>query len=214
MGIYYEMFFDAMNVFLEACLMGFAIAAPIGPIGLICIQKTLVFGLRGSLAVGIGATLANGIYGFIAATGITTLSQFLIDKMIYLEIIGGLFLLLLAYHEVKAKKKRTIHSTNSKNLYILAINVLFLTLANPMAILLFIGVFASISPQSVSINDAYWMTAGIMVGSILWWMILGNIVVAIKGKIPEKWLHRIHYASAFVLAGFGIGAIVTAILKM
>ena len=86
----------------KACMIGIAIAAPVGPIGMLCIKKTLELGIKGALLVGLGAALADSVYGLIAALGLTTVSNIMVTSSSALKLIGGIFLLYLAYKEAKS----------------------------------------------------------------------------------------------------------------
>lgn len=189
---------------IKSWMIGIAIAAPVGPIGMLCIRKTLELGFVGAVAVGLGAATADIIYGIIAATGLTAVSHFLLEKVVFIKILGGAFLLYLAYKEIKSKPSTT--ETNigkNKKLYQLTSKVFFLTLTNPMTILSFIGIFASMSGDIITTSESVAMVIGLFLGSMTWWLILGSIVIKIKHRLPEAWIHRIRYLSAMILAGFG-----------
>ncbi len=192
---------------LKAWLIGIAVAAPVGPIGALCIRKTLEMGLLGAIAVGLGAALADSVYGLVAALGLTAVSHFLLQNTMVIRVFGGLFLLYLAYKEVKSTSGDAA-SPLSGNLYKLIGGVFLLTLANPMTILSFIGIFASIGSGAPTTLETLTMVVGIFLGSMTWWLILGAIIVKIKHKLSEVWIQRIRYLSALLLAGFGVFAIV------
>lgn len=194
---------------IKAWLIGIAIAAPVGPIGMLCIRKTLEFGFFGAVAVGIGAAFADGVYGAIAATGLSVITQFLLKQAVILKIFGGLFLLILAYKEFK--RALCLNPATAKNVasFKLAIEVFFLTLSNPMTIIAFISIFASLNTGPTSAFEAVSMVLGIILGSLTWWFILGGAVVKIKNKLPEKWLYRIKYITSIVLSGFGVIAVIS-----
>lgn len=199
---------DSLFYFFKAWVMGIAIAAPVGPIGMLCIRKTLEFGLRGTLTVGLGAALGDSIYGFIAAVGLTAVSHFLLSKMAFLKIIGGIFLLYLAYKEIKTKSSSSdIVLKKDKGFMREVSEVFFLTLINPMTILTFLSVFASIGKGSETYLESLIMMGGVFLGSMTWWLILGGVILKIKHLLPEIWISRIRYISAMILAGFGIFAL-------
>ena len=194
--------------FLKACLIGFTIAAPVGPIGILCIRRTLEIGFLGTLAVGLGAALADSTYGLIAALGLTALSQTLFENAFYIKLLGGLFLIYLAYKEIKMKpKKLDREERSSKNFWTTIPSIYFLTLANPMTILSFIGIFATLGNDFSSLAQPMIMVAGVFLGSMVWWLLLGAFVLKIKEKVPDVWIHRIRYLSAFILGGFGLFSI-------
>jgi putative LysE/RhtB family amino acid efflux pump len=195
---------------LKAWLIGIAVAAPVGPIGALCIRKTLEMGFVGAIAVGLGAALADSAYGLVAALGLSAISHFLLQNTIVIRVFGGLFLLYLAYKEIKSTSGDATSSL-SGNLYKLIAGVFLLTLTNPMTILSFIGIFASIGSGAPTSLESLTMVIGIFLGSMTWWLILGSIIVKIKHKLSEVWVQRIRYLSALLLAGFGVFAIVGSI---
>lgn len=199
---------------IKAWLIGVAIAAPVGPIGMLCIRKTLELGVKGALLVGLGAALADGCYGVIAALGLSAISHFLLQKVLVIKIIGGVFLLYLAHKEIKSTNSSTKGLLKNKTNLQLVSTIFFLTLTNPMTILSFIGIFASISGGPTTTMESLSMVLGIFLGSMSWWLILGGVVVKIKHKLPDIWLERIKYFSALVLAGFGVFAIIGGLLMI
>lgn len=200
---------STMIYLMEAWIIGIAIAAPVGPIGMLCIRKTLETGLVGALAVGLGAALADSVYGLIAATGLTAVSHFLLTKAVYIKLIGGAFLLYLAYSEIVAKPSNSAVKVGNKKTCRLVTEVFFLTLTNPATILSFIGIFASIGGGATTGTQMAIMVIGIFLGSMTWWLILGTLIISIKHKLPESWIHGIRYLSALILGGFGIWAMLS-----
>jgi putative LysE/RhtB family amino acid efflux pump len=200
---------STMIYLMEAWIIGIAIAAPVGPIGMLCIRKTLETGLVGALAVGLGAALADSVYGLIAATGLTAVSHFLLAKAVYIKLIGGAFLLYLAYTEIVVKPSSSPAKVGNKKTGRLVTEVFFLTLTNPATILSFIGIFASIGGGATTGTQMAIMVIGIFLGSMTWWLILGTLIISIKHKLPESWIHRIRYLSALILGGFGVWAMLS-----
>lgn len=196
-----------MIYFLKSWMIGIAIAAPVGPIGMLCIKKTLEMGIKGALIVGLGAALADSVYGLIAALGLTAVSHMMLASSSVLKLIGGIFLLYLAYRE--AKSTVAIHEARvtEKSQMKLVGEVFFLTITNPMTILSFLGIFASIGTGTSSTLESITMVIGIFLGSMTWWFVLGTIITKVKHKLPEIWLERIKWISCFVLASFGLFAI-------
>ncbi|MES2215551.1 MAG: LysE family transporter [Pseudomonadota bacterium] len=197
--------------FIKTWMIGIAIAAPVGPIGMLCIRKTLEFGLKGAILVGLGAALADSCYGLIAALGLSAISHFLLAKATPIKIVGGIFLLYLAYKEIKHTSTSVVTLATNKTSTKLILEIFFLTLTNPMTILSFIGIFASISEGPTTSIQSLIMVLGIFAGSMSWWLILGSAITRIKHKLPEIWLSRIKYLSAFILAAFGIFAVMSGV---
>lgn len=198
---------------MEAWMIGIAIAAPVGPIGMLCIRKTLEIGIVGAIAVGLGAALADSAYGLVAALGLTAVSHFLLAKAVYIKLVGGVFLLYLAYKELKViPSSAGVAVGKNKNMGKLTAEVFFLTLTNPATILSFIGIFASIGGGATSTTEMFLLVLGIFLGSMTWWLFLGTLIVKIKHKLPESWIHRIRYLSAIILGGFGLWAVLSGLL--
>lgn len=205
-----------MSIFfylIKSWMIGIAIAAPVGPIGMLCIRKTLELGFIGAVLVGLGAALADSVYGLVAALGLSAISHFLLAKAVMIKIIGGVFLLYLAYKEVKNLPRSKSTAIKSRASFALFAEVFFLTVTNPVTILSFIGIFASITGEPTSSIESSSMVLGIFLGSMTWWLILGGIITKIKHQLPEIWLHRIKYLSAAMLGGFGITAIITVLVE-
>lgn len=196
--------------FFKAWTIGIAIAAIIGPIGMLCIKKTLELGLRGACLVGLGAAAADSIYGIIAATSLIALSHHLSSHTHTLKILGGLFLLYLSYKEAKSsitiKETKTREASNSK----LVLSVFFLTLSNPLTILSFVGIFASITSGPTSTLESISMIVGIFFGSMTWWLLLGTIITKVKHMIPESWLCRIKWGTCIILFSFSMFSLLDA----
>ena len=198
---------------LKAWMIGIAIAAPVGPIGMLCIKKTLELGIKGALLVGLGAALADSVYGLIAALGLTAISHIMIAGDTYLKLIGGIFLLYLAYKEAKSNPSNKEAHVNGKNQIKLVGEVFFLTITNPMTILSFVGIFASIGTGSSSTLESIAMVVGIFLGSMTWWCILGATISKIKHKLSKIWCERIKWISCFILGTFGLVAIFSSLMK-
>jgi putative LysE/RhtB family amino acid efflux pump len=196
---------------LKAWLVGIAIAAPVGPIGILCIRKTLELGFKGTILVGLGAALADSVYGLVAALGLSIISQFLLAKAALIKIVGGMLLLYLAYKEFKNKNLASEPSLKSKADLRLGVEVFLLTLANPLTTLSFMSIFASMSDGDgpTTYAKALSMVLGVFLGSMTWWLILGSMLLRVKDKLSQTWLHRIRYVSALVLTGLGIVAIIS-----
>lgn len=196
----------------KAWMIGIAIAAPVGPIGMLCIKKTLELGIKGALLVGLGAALADSVYGLIAALGLTAVSHIMIAGSGSLKLIGGIFLLYLAYKEAKSSVASNEAHVSEKSRLKLVSEVFFLTITNPMTILSFVGIFASIGTATSSTLESITMVVGIFLGSMTWWCVLGSAVTKIKHKLPKTWLERIKWVSCCILASFGLLAIVGSLM--
>ena len=193
--------------------IGIAVAAPVGPIGMFCIRKTLERGFMGAVAVGMGAAIADGIYAFIGATGLVVISNFLLERANLIKKIGGIFLLYLAFKEFRVQHiYNTVISNHYKKFIKLVIQTFCLNISNPMTILSFIAIFTGFVDKDINHNKVISMVGGIVIGSMAWWLTLGLIIIKVKIHLSENSMTRIRYLSALILAGFGGWSIISSII--
>lgn len=195
------------SYFYEAFIFGFVLASIIGPTSMLCIKKTLELGFAHGMAVGIGAALSSCFYGFIVGAGMTVVSDFLLEQTFYIKLIGGLFLLYLAYKEVSSKANPEATTNSNRSFLKLISQTFFLTSANPLTILVFLAMFANIGDGNTSFNSAAAMIAGVTLGSIAWWTILCSLILKIKHRLSDKFIYCVRMLSAAVLAAFGLWSI-------
>ncbi|MBS0622598.1 MAG: LysE family transporter [Verrucomicrobia bacterium] len=200
-----------MSFFLKGIILGFAIAAPVGPIGILCIRRTLQFGRFSGLFSGLGAAVADLIYAIIAAFGLTFLSNFLIAEQFWLQLVGGGFLLYLGWRTFFAKvhdKTREIPHTTLLHDFV---STFFLTLTNPMTIFAFLAIFAGLGLYST--QDGYLpaalLVAGVLLGSATWWLLLSEGVTLFRKKISQNTMLWINRVAGIMIVAFGIAALLT-----
>jgi threonine/homoserine/homoserine lactone efflux protein len=201
------------GLFIKGFVIGFSIAAPVGPIGILCIQRTLSDGNIQGLATGMGAATADALYGFIAAFGLTFISNFLVDQSIWFRIIGGLFLCYLGIRAFLRKfQEQTVAVPNSTILSAYG-TTFFLTLTNPMTILFFAGIFAGLGIVSESIHyaSAGLMVIGVFSGSGAWWLLLSGATGIFRNKISGGKLALVNKISGFIILLLGVVAILSAV---
>jgi threonine/homoserine/homoserine lactone efflux protein len=197
--------------FLQSLLIGFSIAAPVGPIGVLCIRRTLVYGLMAGLLSGLGAATADAVYGAIAGFGLTLISGVLVEQSWWIRLVGGLFLCylgiatLLSYPAEEAART----GTDTRSLLGTYASTVFLTLTNPVTILAFIGIFAGLG--LVDTGGDYGMAAvmvfGVFCGSALWWLLLSGGVSLVRSRFNFKGLRWLNKISGAILLIFGIIAL-------
>jgi putative LysE/RhtB family amino acid efflux pump len=191
-------------IFLTGILIGLAVAAPIGPVGLLCMRKTLEFGLMGTVAVAVGTALADAIYASIAAFGLTAVSELLLKQATYFKIVGGLLLFGLALKEYYSKNPIIENAkVSKKSFFSLIMTTFFLTLCNPIGIVSFIALFAMLGENLLSMNNASLMVLGVFVGSVAWFLILGRVISRTQHLLPEHFVRSVRKISAIILAAFG-----------
>ena len=196
---------------LRGLLIGISIAAPVGPIGLLCIRLTLAEGRATGLVSGLGAATADALYGCIAGFGLTFISGLLVEQQFWFRLIGGLF---LCYLGVKTFLARPAEKTSPSEKSSLAgarlfksyASTFFLTLTNPVTILSFAAIFAGLGLASIGQDyvSAAVLVVGVFLGSALWWLTLSGGVSMVRKKVSlsvMQWLNRL---SGVVITGFGL----------
>jgi threonine/homoserine/homoserine lactone efflux protein len=205
-------------LFLKGMLIGLAIAAPVGPIGVLCIQRSLQEGFKIGLMTGLGAALADGTYGFVAAFGLTTISSLLISQQFWIRLLGGIFLLYLGIKLFLTSPAKMKEKTIAERSSLHAMSTTFLpTLTNPTTILSFIGIFVSlgIGTKTTHYLASFFMVIGILLGSAAWWLFLSAVVAKIlHHRLSAEVLQLINRLSGFILIGFGLLAIFSIFLSV
>lgn len=194
MGSYYFLF--------KGIILGFAIAAPVGPIGILCISRSLSNGRFSGFITGLGAASADAIYGAIVAFGLTAIMTLITKWQLWIEIIGGIFLLFLGIKIFFSKPKDDFFlEKNGGSLVFDYTSTFFLTITNPMTILAFIGVFAAlgIRGDKSDFYSATLLVLGVFLGSTLWWLVLSNLV---------GWLHKRLNTQTLIWINRGSGIII------
>ena len=190
-------------------------AAPVGPIGLLCIRRTLEHGQAVGFATGMGAAVADTIYGAIAAFGVSALLVFLTGHEVAFRLLGGLFLLAVAVRTYfkAASIEGEDTSRDGKTCVGGFMTGLTLTLTNPVSVLAFIGLFAGAGiTGKLEILDATILVWGVFVGASAWWLTLSSGVALVRHRISEDRLSVINHATALALAVFGVWALASALL--
>lgn len=199
------------NFFLKGLIIGFSIALPVGPIGILCIHRTLIQGRVFGLVSGLAAATADAIYGCIAGLGLTFISNLLMEHKVGLHLIGGAFLCYLGIKTFISLPAEKAALTKSSNIISAYASTLLLTLTNPMTILSFVAVFAGLGLASSSRNyhSVIILVLGVFLGSALWWLLLSGGVSLLRIKLTPKrltWLNRI---SGVLITTFGLVALLS-----
>jgi threonine/homoserine/homoserine lactone efflux protein len=197
---------------IKGIIIGFAVAAPVGPVGILCIQKTLEKGRWAGFVSGFGAATADAIYGAVAVFGVTSISNLLDEHRFALHIVGGALLLYFGFKIFNRKlelPKRNVSGKieidlvkDAKNY----VSTFFLTMTNPTTIASFAIVFAGfgIANSSVSYIPATLSVLGIFIGSTLWWLFLSEAVGKMREIFGDRILHKINEGTAFIIIALGI----------
>lgn len=201
-----------MEVLLKGIGVGFAVAAPVGPIGLLCIQRTLAHGRGTGLASGFGAATADAMYGLIVATGLAA-TGILVSYARPLGLVGGLLIALLGVVSIKAffadntptASSTAIEITRGRGLFGAFATTFGLTVSNPMTILTFVGLVAALSASASGDPSApYQLVFGVFVGSALWWLLLVHVALAARSRLSTSVTRWLDLASGAVLLVWGM----------
>lgn len=193
-----------IGLFSQSTLIGLSIAAPVGQIGILAIQRTLDQGRASGLATGLGAAFADAVYGAIGAFGVTGLMTWLLGLKLWLGLLGGAFLLWLAWRIVRQPPARGRHDGLPKGSLLRYVSgTFFLTLSNPTTILSFMAVFGALA-GSAPVASPWVMVLGVLVGSALWWLILATGVACLRDRFDQRWQQAVKLCSAAVLAAMGL----------
>ncbi len=195
-----------LTLFWRGVLIGFAIAAPVGPIGLLCIQRTLQDGRKFGFVSGLGAASADGIYGAIAGFGLTFISGFLVAQQMWLALIGGLFLCYLGVRTFLSEPATKVVYARRGSLFKAYAATFLLTLTNPITILSFIAIFAGLGLASAerSYLEAISLVAGVFLGSVSWWLLLSGGVSLLRDRFNDQAMQWVNRLAGLIIGGFGL----------
>jgi len=196
--------FDGAAALLPSVWIGLSIAAPVGPIGLLVIQRTLAHGRAVGLATGLGAALADACYGAVGALGVTALIQMLQSARVPLALLGGAFLLWLAWQTWRASPASHQAQMQAAPALLPSLAGTFvLTLSNPATILSFVAIFGALAGSAAPVTP-WLMVSGVFLGSALWWLLLCATVGALRTRFDARAQRAVGRVSALMLAGFAL----------
>jgi threonine/homoserine/homoserine lactone efflux protein len=198
------------SLFGRGLVLGFTIAAAVGPISLLTIRRTLAHGRIYGLASGLGVALADATYGAIAAFGLTAISTLLVSGRVVLGLLGGAFLVLLGWRTMTSRPSEAASVADRPDLGGAFLSIFGLTMTNPMTILSFAALFAGFGVVGEGGAEAALIVAGVFCGSAVWWLVLTSLVSALRSRVTLRWLTWVNRVSGAVVVGFGVAAIVGA----
>ena len=194
-----------LTFFLKGIAIGFIMAIPIGPIGIMCIRKTLTEGRLSGLIIGLGAATADLFYGCVAVFGLTVISDTLTDQRIWIRIVGGALLFFLGIKTFRAHPKDPKLKISGSGRLRSYFTVVILTLTNPLTIFAFIAVFAAFGlGDGLSFFSAVVLVAGVFIGSCLWFFLLTSGTILFRKKLDLvglKWVNKIA-GILIIISGF------------
>lgn len=195
---------------LRGLALGLAIAAPVGPIGVLCIRRTLADGRLVGFVSGLGAATADATYGAVAAFGLTLVSSLLLSLRPWVHLLGAVFLCYLGLRAALARPASQPAGAGAKGLVGAYASTVALTLTNPATILSFAAVFAGLGLAGGTVTLAALTVLGVFSGSALWWLLLSTGVSLLRERFTPGAMRWVNRLSGAVLVGFGLVALVTA----
>ena len=194
-----------LSIFLRGLLIGFSIAAPVGPIGLLCIRRTLADGRAIGFVSGLGAATADAFYGAVAGFGLTVVSRALVQGQTPLRLVGGAFLCYLGVRTFLARPAQAAGVAGPRGLLGAYLSTLGLTLTNPSTILSFVAIFAGLGlAANADYGSAFVVVTGVFIGSASWWIVLAAGAGWLRGRIGPALFRAINIVSGLTILGFAI----------
>ena len=197
-----------MQTLVKGLVIGFSIAAPVGPIGLLCLRCTLTHGRLNGFLCGLGAATADACYGAVAALGLSAVSSFLLGMQPWFQLGGGLFLVWLGIATLRARPSAQRSTAPAPGALIAGyFSTLALTLTNPMTILSFLGIFAGLglgASTAGGAGAAGWLVLGVFLGSAAWWFVLSTAASWLGRRLQHGGLRALNVASGLIITVFGL----------
>ncbi|KQV82380.1 hypothetical protein ASD15_10095 [Massilia sp. Root351] len=223
------------STLMRGAVIGFAIAAPVGPVGLLCIRRTFAHGARTGLASGLGAATADAMYGLIAALGISAVAALLLEHAALLRMVGGLLMAGLGIAALRRARAMQAPApvahgqqgqaaaaqppsadaaaaplaATARGLFGAFGSTFALTASSPMTILSFAGLLAALAPPDGSMAGGLLLVAGVFAGSIAWWALLVGGVAASRKAVSPGILRIIEAVSGCALLAFAAWSLIT-----
>ena len=202
----------ALIIYLKGLIIGFAMAVPIGPVGTLCIRKTLAEGHSRGLIIGLGAATVDALYGSIGAFGITFVSDLIASQQFWLRLVGGGLLLFLGVRTFRAQPKDPIIPFDKRGLLGSYVSAFLLALTNPVTIFAFVAAFAAfVLGHKLSIISASILVLGVFTGTSLWFLALGSIARFFRKKLNSNGFRWVNRVSGALIILSGIAAFVSLI---
>jgi len=196
---------------LDGAVVGFGIAAPVGPVAMLSIDQTLRHGWRSGFTVGMAAALGDTVYGFCAAFGLAVVADFLMSHEQELRLIGGLFLIAYGGYLLLTKSKPKAPPPNAAGLARLFLSAFVIIITNPITPLAFIAIFTSLglTEGASSMGAAAILTGGVFIGAAFWWFSLVGGAALMRDRLNHRGLVVVKQISGLVILGFGLYGVVS-----
>jgi threonine/homoserine/homoserine lactone efflux protein len=203
--------------FVRGLALGLAVAAPVGPMSLLCMRQTLARGFFAGLVSGLGIATADGVYGAVAAFGLVAITDLLLGQTPWLRIVGGLAMIWLGIGAVRARPAEAAATgTDNGSLARSYAGTFALTMMNPATILSFAALFAGLGLGSGSDGGGsatpLWLVSGVFLGSAIWWLTVTGGISLARTRLSPRAQRVVNVAAGLVLAAFGMAAVAGALM--
>ncbi len=194
-----------MDLFVQGLIIGFVVAVPFGPIGLLCLKRALSGGPVFGLFSGLGVATADAIAAGVAAFGLTLISSFFVSEQFWFRLFGGLFLCYLGIRTFLEKPANQVESLKEQNLLAAYATMVFVNLSHPGTILSFLAIYVGWGVENLSGNylAAGILTVSVFCGSVLWWLVLCGLLFVYQTRFTYGALRWVHIISGVIILGFG-----------
>ncbi len=186
-------------------IAGLMIAAPVGPVNLLCIRRTVEKGWKSGMVSGLGAALADTLYGTIAGLGISLVIQFVIREEFWIRVIGGIFLtgIGVVYYRKPPRPLEAVQDNSSPHSDF--VSAFLLTAANPTTVLSFLVVLAALGVgRQGSLWQTFVLVAGIFCGSMCWWTMLASAASRLRSRFTDDTLRWMNHLAGIAISCFGL----------
>ena len=195
---------------IDGIIIGFSASVPLGPIGVLCIQRTLNKGRISGFISGLGAAFSDTIYAIIAGFSLSFIVTFIEQQLLFIQIFGAILLIVLGINifysnpAVQLRKQRK----GKGNLFQDFFSTFLITISNPLAIFLFLAFFASFGAVKPGdgVSNQFALIGGVLIGASFWWFILSSLISLFRSKINLRrlwWLNKITGAAIVTLVIIG-----------
>lgn len=201
---------------LEGFLIGFLIAVPVGPIGILCIRHSLLRGMTYGFVCGLGAAFADAVYGAVAGFGVTAVAHIMSEYRVWFQIFGALFLIYIGLRTLLYHAHEEYTTPGKTSYFSVFLTTFFLTLTNPMTIIAFAGIYAALG---IGVDDegmlpALLVTCGVFLGSALWWFLLSGVSAMLGRRLQVKTMSMLNKISGIIIIAFGGITLISTIIRL
>lgn len=197
-----------VDFLITGIVVGFLVAAPVGPVAVLCIQRTLLDGRLVGYATGVGAALADTVFGALAIFSVAVVQDFLADHRPAVQFIGSLVLIGLGLRTMLVGQNRASQSSAIDHLTLLQSfgSAFLVTIVNPITILAFVSIFAAIRVSTTveSLIGSWTIVVGVLIGALAWWWLLASVASILRQRFTERSLRWLNRISGAVILGFGV----------